>query len=116
MKNLMVKKPWGEEYIICKTNKSATWHLKINTRKKTSLHSHPNKKTGFLILKGTAEVQVGIYKKNIKKYKPLSILVLRPGLFHKIKASNNTVSHDSSSKKFKTFLALEGVVQTPFER
>ena len=34
MKNLMVKKPWGEEYIICKTNNSATWHLKINSRKK----------------------------------------------------------------------------------
>ena len=36
MKNLMVKKPWGEEYIICKTNNAATWHLKINSRKKTS--------------------------------------------------------------------------------
>ena len=34
MKNLMVKKPWGEEYIICKTNNAATWHLKINSRKK----------------------------------------------------------------------------------
>ena len=53
----------------------------------TSLHCHPKKKTGFLILKGTAEVQIGIYKKNIKKYPPMSILVLRPGLFHRIKAS-----------------------------
>ncbi|OUX38016.1 MAG: hypothetical protein CBE33_01845 [Candidatus Pelagibacter sp. TMED273] len=48
------------------------------------------KKTGFLILKGTAEVQIGIYKKNIKKYKPMSILVLRPGLFHRIKANKNS--------------------------
>ncbi len=53
------------------------------------MHCHPQKKTGFLILKGTANVQVGIYKKNIIKYPPMSILVLRPGLFHRIKANNN---------------------------
>ena len=56
----------------------------------TSLHYHPSKKTGFLILKGTAEVQFGIYKKNIKKYPPMSILVLRPGLFHRIRASKKS--------------------------
>ena len=48
------------------------------------------KKTGFLILKGTAEVQIGIYNKNIKKYPPMSILVLRPGLFHRIKANKKS--------------------------
>ena len=34
-------------------------------------------------------VQLGIYKKNTLKYKPMSILVLRPGLFHRIRASKN---------------------------
>ena len=28
-------------------------------------------------------------EKNIQKYKPMSILVLRPGLFHRIKANKN---------------------------
>ena len=51
----------------------------------TSLHCHPSKKLVF-DTKGTAEVQIGIYKKNIKKYPPMSILVLRPGLFHRISA------------------------------
>lgn len=89
--NRVILKPWGEEYVIFKDKKKiAITYLKLKKGFSTSLHCHPNKKTGFLILKGTAEVQVGIYKKNIKKYKPLSILVLRPGLFHKIKASNNT--------------------------
>ena len=89
--NRVILKPWGEEYVIFKDRKKiAITYLKLKKGFSTSLHCHPNKKTGFLILKGTAEVQVGIYKKNIKKYKPLSILVLRPGLFHKIKASNNT--------------------------
>ena len=30
MNNLMVKKPWGEEYIICKTNNSAAWQLSLS--------------------------------------------------------------------------------------
>ena len=87
----VIQKPWGEEHIIFNLRKKiGITYLKIKKDYSTSLHCHPQKKTGFLILKGTAEVQVGIYKKNIKKYKPMSILVLRPGLFHKIKASKNS--------------------------
>lgn len=89
--NSVIKKPWGEEYIIFnKGKKICITYLKIKKNFSTSLHCHPQKKTGFLILKGVAEVQVGIYKKNIKKYQPMSILVLRPGLFHRIKASENS--------------------------
>ncbi len=89
--NRVIIKPWGEEYVIFKNKKKvAITYLKIKKGYSTSLHCHPIKKTGFLILKGTAEVQVGIYKRNIKKYNPLSILVLRPGLFHKIKASKKS--------------------------
>ncbi len=84
MKNLMVKKPWGEEYIICKTNNSATWHLKINSRKKTSLHCHPKKKTGFILLDGKVEVMIGFYEKKILTAPDK--LMIRPGLFHSTKA------------------------------
>jgi len=87
--NSKVIKPWGEEYNIYRNvKKIAITYLKIKKGQSTSLHCHPKKKTGFLILSGIAEVQIGIYKKNIFKYKSMSILVLRPGLFHKIKASN----------------------------
>tara|TARA_Y100000591_G_scaffold302810_1_gene298194 strand:+ start:75 stop:770 length:696 start_codon:yes stop_codon:yes gene_type:complete len=89
--NRVVIKPWGEEYNIFRNKKKiAITYLKMNKGYSTSLHCHPSKKTGFLILKGTAEVQIGIYKKNIKKYPPMSILVLRPGLFHRIKASKKS--------------------------
>ena len=88
--NRVIIKPWGEEYVIFKNKKNCYNLSKDKKGYSTSLHCHPIKKTGFLILKGTAEVQVGIYKKNIKKYGPLSILVLRPGLFHKIKASRKS--------------------------
>ena len=89
--NRVVLKPWGEEYNIFRNKKKiAITYLKIKKGFSTSLHCHPIKKTGFLILKGTAEVQIGIYKKNIKKYPPMSILVLRPGLFHRISSGKNS--------------------------
>ena len=92
--NRIVIKPWGEEYNIFRNNKKiAITYLKLKKGFSTSLHCHPKKKTGFLILSGTAEVQLGIYKNNIFKYPPMSILVLRAGLFHKIKASKNKDLH-----------------------
>ena len=89
--NSIVIKPWGKEYNIFRVKKKfAITYLKIKKNNCTSLHCHPKKKTGFLILSGGAYVQLGIYKKNTSYYKPMSILVLRPGLFHKISAPKNT--------------------------
>lgn len=80
-------KPWGYEYTIFRnSNKLAITYVNIFANKQTSLHCHPFKKTGFIILSGKAQVQIGIYKSNTKIYKPCSILVLRPGLFHSLKS------------------------------
>lgn len=79
-------KPWGFEYTIFRnSDKLAITYVNILPNKQTSLHCHPLKKTGFIILSGTAKVQIGLYKSNTKIYKPSSILVLRAGLFHSIK-------------------------------
>jgi len=92
--NKLVKKPWGYEYVIYNSlNRMAITYVHIDSKKSTSLHCHPKKKTGFIIIKGTALVQIGIYKKNKKKFKSLSRLVVRPGLFHSLKAvSKNGMS------------------------
>ena len=83
----IVNKPWGCEYVIYSdSNRFAITFVKINYGHKTSLHCHPQKKTGFVILNGKALVQIGIYKENSKHYNALSRLVFRPGLFHSIKA------------------------------
>ncbi len=82
--NYVVKKPWGSEYIICKNSKTATWLLNLNYKKKTSLHCHPKKKTGFILLSGSVEVMLGFYDKRILKAP--SKLMIRPGLFHSTKA------------------------------
>jgi len=85
--NKVVYKPWGHEYVIYSdANRLAITFVKIDCSHKTSLHCHPQKKTGFIILGGKASVQIGIYKENTKNFKSLSRLVFRPGLFHSIKA------------------------------
>ena len=85
--NKVVYKPWGYEYVAYKdSSRIAVTFVKIKSGHKTSLHCHPQKKTGFIILDGKALVQIGIYKANTQHHKPLSRLVLRPGLFHSIKA------------------------------
>ena len=85
--NKVVYKPWGYEYVIySSSNRLAITFLKINYGQKTSLHCHPKKKTGFIILSGKALVQIGLYKENNKSYSSLSRLVFRHGLFHSIKA------------------------------
>ena len=87
--NKVVQKPWGYEYVIYSdSNRLAITFVKINYGHKTSLHCHPGKKTGFIILDGKALVQIGIYKENSKHFKLLSRLVFRPGLFHSIKADS----------------------------
>ena len=85
VKNI-VRKPWGYEYLAYQNSQVALWFLYIKNNQSTSMHCHPNKKTGFIILSGKAVIQVGIYKENKKYCGPLSRLVFRPGLFHSIKA------------------------------
>tara|TARA_B100000902_G_scaffold394946_1_gene452366 strand:+ start:8836 stop:9531 length:696 start_codon:yes stop_codon:yes gene_type:complete len=100
----IIFKPWGFEYVIFRNKKKLSiTYLNLNYNKSTSLHCHPRKKTGFIILNGKMNVQVGLYKKNIKTFSPLSRLVIRPGLFHSLK---------SISKKGTTALEIE----TPVEK
>ena len=83
----VITKPWGYEYVIYNDkNNIAITFLMIKCGYKTSLHCHTQKKTGFIILSGNAEVQYGIYKENTKLMKPLTRLIFRPGLFHSIKS------------------------------
>ena len=84
--NKVVLKPWGYEYVVFrnKNNLSVTL-LNINYNKSTSLHCHPKKKSGFILLKGKAEFQLGLRKKNTEsKSSPAKRMM--GGLFHSIKS------------------------------
>ena len=95
--NYIVTKPWGEEYTIFHNkDKLAVTLVKIKPKKTTSLHCHPTKKTGFIILSGKALIQLGLWKATSKEYIAPSKLMIRTGLFHSIK-----------SKSKKGLIALE---------
>jgi len=83
----VVYKPWGHEHIIYKDKKDlSVTLLKINYNKNTSLHCHPKKKTGFIVIAGNALIQLGLWENTAKLYNAPSKLMIRTGLFHSIKA------------------------------
>jgi len=85
----IVHKPWGREHLVYKNGKKlSVTLLKINYNKSTSLHCHPTKKTGFIVLSGKALIQLGLWKSSSKIYSAPSKLMIRTGLFHSIKAKS----------------------------
>jgi len=99
--NVKVIKPWGSEYTIHKNSVTSTKLLKIEHNKSTSLHCHPEKKTGFILIDGEVDINLGFY--NTKKLNSISRIMIRPGLFHSTKNSNE-----------KTATILE--IETPIDK
>lgn len=54
--NVIVKKPWGSEYLCYRNEYVAIWFLHIEKDKQTSMHCHPNKNTGFVLLDGKTKL------------------------------------------------------------
>jgi len=54
--NVIVNKPWGHEYLCYQNEELAIWFLFIREGERTSLHCHPNKNTGFVVLDGEVEL------------------------------------------------------------
>lgn len=85
--NKVVIKPWGEEYVIYrKKNDLCVTLLKIKYNKTTSLHCHPLKKSGFILIKGKALFQLGLWKKRSEIHQSPSKRMIARGLFHSIKS------------------------------
>jgi len=85
---VIVDKPWGYEYLIFESDQVALWLLHIEKNQSTSLHCHPTKTTGFLILRGEVELSfIADSKKLIAPDKQM----IRRGLFHKTKALTDDV-------------------------
>ena len=81
--DVIVSKPWGYEYLIFETKEVALWLLFIKERGKTSLHCHPNKTTGLLLLKGNARISFIADHKDVSAP---SKQMFRRGLFHSTEA------------------------------
>lgn len=97
---VIVNKPWGYEYLMYENGTVGLWFLYIKPGARTSLHCHPRKKTGLILLSGEAQVS---FLNDSVELKPLNRLIIRPGLFHSTAA-----------------LSPEGIVvleiETPFDK
>lgn len=51
---VVVKKPWGYEYLLFGNESVAVWILYIKHGAQTSMHCHPKKRTSLVVLQGTA--------------------------------------------------------------
>ena len=57
LQDVVVLKPWGYEYLCYRNELLAIWLLHIKRGQRTSLHCHPNKHTGFVVLDGVVIVR-----------------------------------------------------------
>jgi rfaE bifunctional protein nucleotidyltransferase chain/domain len=57
-KNLVCVKPWGYEFLVYKNNRIGMWYLNIKKGQSTSLHTHFNKDTFIIIIKGSAIINL----------------------------------------------------------
>jgi len=78
-RDIVVQKPWGYEYLVYESKDVALWLLHIEKGKGTSLHCHPLKTTGLLLLEGEAEISFIADRKVISAP---SKQMIRRGLFH----------------------------------
>jgi len=85
--NRIVYKPWGYEYVVYRnSNNLSVTLLNIEYNKTTSLHCHPKKKSGFILISGKALFQLGLWKNRSEVHSSPSKRMIARGLFHSIKA------------------------------
>lgn len=80
--SVIVKKPWGYEYLLFQNEQTGLWFLRLNPGAATSLHCHPRKKTGLVLLSGEVEL---CFLNDSTRLLPLGRTIIRPGLFHATK-------------------------------
>jgi mannose-6-phosphate isomerase-like protein (cupin superfamily) len=78
-KQYIVPKPWGYEYLIFENDYLGIWLLHINDGQRTSLHCHPDKKTGLIMLTGQGTVS---FLSNDIPMPTYSKIMIREGVFH----------------------------------
>lgn len=85
----VVRKPWGYEYPIFESDQVGLWFLCIEPGQSTSLHCHPRKKTGLVVVGGAVEVS---FLNDSTTLGPADRVMIRPGLFHRSTAGSESES------------------------
>ena len=82
-KNVIVNKPWGYEYLAYENKHVGLWFLHIEEGQETSLHCHPKKDTGLIVLDGVVDVS---FLNDINRLNTGRKIMIRKGLFHSTKS------------------------------
>ena len=77
--NNIVEKPWGYEYLAYENEAVAIWFLYLANQHRTSMHCHPNKTTGLMVLSGSAQVS---FLDNTLTVPRGGKVMIRKGMFH----------------------------------
>lgn len=117
-KDYTVPKPWGSEYLLYRNGEVAIWILDIDYLKKTSMHCHPKKNTGLVVLDGLAKVTFLNSSYNLKS---LDKIMIFKGHFHSTTAmSRNGIKllEIESPEDKNDLVRLDdeyGRINTPYE-
>jgi len=83
--DVIVKKPWGYEYLAFENEFVAIWILQLVRKRKTSMHCHPKKKTSLIILSGEAVCR---HLEGEIELDELEGVIIDRGAFHSTEASS----------------------------
>ena len=87
-KTVVVRKPWGYEYLAYENEHVALWILHIRAGERTSLHCHPTKSTGLVVVSGTAEIN---FIADSRIITAPGKQMIRRGLYHQTHAITDTI-------------------------
>jgi rfaE bifunctional protein nucleotidyltransferase chain/domain len=79
-RNVVCTKPWGYEFLAYESKKIGIWFLKIMKGQSTSLHTHFNKDTFIIVIKGSAIINLS--NDNVINLNPMSSIFLPHYNFH----------------------------------
>ena len=84
---VVVRKPWGYEYLTYQSKDVAVWILLLKKGHQTSMHSHPKKKTSLIVLDGS--VTCKSLDKSVKRKSGEGIMIPKKVFHQTINNSNN---------------------------
>lgn len=81
--DVIVKKPWGYEFLVFENDYVAVWMLHIARKRKTSMHCHRGKNTALILLSGNA---VCSHLGGAIELNPMDAILIEKGAFHSTEA------------------------------
>ena len=84
---VVVKKPWGYEYLIFENESVAVWVLYLKNGALTSMHCHPGKKTSLIVLQG--KVVCSSLTNNFERSVGEGLLIDK-GAFHQTRSASES--------------------------